>query len=68
MKISQKELIEELQILENLEFEYHAMSVSNTDDKVVKELKRKILAQREKINKIYKINVDELKISIKNEL
>ena len=68
MKISQKELMEELQILENLEFEYYVMSVSNADDKVTKELKGKILAQREKINKIYKINVDELKISIKNEL
>lgn len=68
MKINRKELMEELQILEKLEFEYYVMSISGTDDKVAKKLKKRILAQREKINKIYKISVDELKITIKNEL
>lgn len=68
MKINRKELMEELQILEKLEFEYYVMSISGTDDKVAKKLKERILAQREKINKIYKISVDELKITIKNEL
>lgn len=67
MKINKEELMEELQILEDLEQEYHIFTISGADIRTVKNAEKKLLRQREKINSLYKIVEDELKISIESK-
>lgn len=67
MKINKKELSKELKILEDLEQEYHIFTISGADIRTVKNAKKKLLKQREKINSLYKIVEDELKISIESK-
>lgn len=67
MKVNKEELGNELKILEDLEQEYYIFTVSGADIRTVKNAQKKLLKQREKINNLYKIVEDELKISIESE-